>query len=84
MHFLVRLLGENSVILEFHAGDFDRPIRFEDWNFPVPRIGERVWLKLLMDIATDDPCWRVWDVWWEPEAEDGEAACAVFVSRYEE
>lgn len=45
---------------------------FEDWDMPVPRIGERIWHKGLEELEEDDADseWRVTDVWWEPDADD--------------
>lgn len=81
VHFFVCRLGSKSVILEFQASSCDLNIRFVDWDWPVPRIGERVWLKALMNVAIDDPHWRVKDVWWEPEPEDDEPVCVVFLEQ---
>lgn len=52
---------------------------FEDWDTPVPRIGERIWLKGLDALEDDqgEPEWRVWDVWWEPDADDDCPECVV-------
>ena len=45
---------------------------FEDWEMPVPRIGERIFLKGLEELEDDQdgPEWRVTDVQWEPDADD--------------
>jgi hypothetical protein len=84
VHFFVRRFGSKAVILEFQAFGSDMDIRFDDWEFPVPRIGERVWLNYLMKETLDDPHWVVEDVWWFPEAADGEPVVVVFIERKEE
>jgi hypothetical protein len=45
---------------------------FEDWDMPVPRIGERIFHGGLDELEDDDADseWRVVDVWWEPDADD--------------
>lgn len=53
----------------------DKPCQLDfelDWEMPVPRIGERIWLKGLDELEDDqnEPEWRVTDVWWEPDADD--------------
>jgi hypothetical protein len=60
---------------------YSKSVSFEDWDLPVPRIGERVWLKDLnmLEDGIDDTEWRVSDVWWEPEAEDDSPECVVFL-----
>ena len=76
--------------LEFEASrkDSERVLRrqkrvfFPDWNLPIPRVGETVWLDEDLHELEDgmgEPEWIVTDVWWLPYAKPDEGECVVFI-----